>query len=125
MAVSYRIRISSPDPAPAVPILVSKELAASKVLGKAQALWPDMDPPISVHVYLLWTSSPYADPGRPVYMVNVDGGYPGPGGVRGGYLVVCGVDANTGEVLTAREQNDRPLGPRPRGAPKPPNPPGR
>jgi len=63
-------------------------------------LWPRMLNP-QVKVDRLWTRSPFAQAGRPVYMVSVMGEIEIPPHPRHpGYNTVCGVDAHTGEILT-------------------------
>ena len=98
--VRYHARLLPADPPASVPVRVSEAEAVAKVIAKAAELWPGMHPPFSAEVYLLWTRSPFAPPGTPVYMLNVRGTRPGPRGEPGACQEGCGVDASTGEVLT-------------------------
>ncbi len=100
--VVYEAEIVPAAPAAVAPVVLSEAEAVSRVREAVPRLWPNMAGPIEIEVYKLWTRSPYAPPGRPVYMVDVSGKYAGHGvGIPPSfYGVVCGVDAQTGEVLT-------------------------
>jgi hypothetical protein len=99
--VSYSATIDPRDPSPTAAIKLTEQDAAARARAAVPALCPEATPEPQVEVYKLWTRSPYAPVGRPVYMVNLvteiaRQGAPGPVAVRTG----CGVDAETGEVLT-------------------------
>ncbi len=98
--VRYQAHIMPADPPSSAPVRVTEAEAVAKVIAQAAQLWPGMHPPFSAEVYLLWTRSPFAPPGTPVYMLNVRGTRPGPTGEPGPCQEGCGVDASTGEVLT-------------------------
>lgn len=100
--VVYEAEIVPAAPAAVAPVVLSEAEAVSRVREAVPRLWPNMEGPIEVEVYKLWTRSPYAPPGRPVYMTDVSGraAHPGKPPSYSYYGVVCGVDAQTGEVLT-------------------------
>jgi len=98
--VAYRASIQPPDPKANTSVEITEAEAAARVREAIPRLWPKMLEPIEIKIYKLWTRSPYAPPGRPVYMVHVRGR----GKVEGRdlhfeYYDGCGVDAYTGEVL--------------------------
>lgn len=55
-----------------------------------------------VEVARLWTRTPFAPPGTPVYMVEVEGNIPHEGKPPGWYGCIFGVNATTGEFLSER-----------------------
>ncbi len=116
--VYYYARIAPADPPPNAPVRLTEEEAVAKVLARATELWPRMRPPISAKVFRPWTASGFAPPGTPVYIVNVHGaGPPGPTGEPGEYLTECGVNANTGEILTRSWRREPEPLPKPRLSP--------
>jgi hypothetical protein len=96
----YRADLTPPDPESGVPILVSKEQAEARVEEQAARLFPPMAAPIKAEVGRLWTRTEFSEPGRPAYLVTVRGGYRDSAGNQFPFTVICGVDANTGEILT-------------------------
>ena len=100
--VVYEAEIVPAAPAAVAPVVLNEAEAVSRVRQAVPRLWPNMVGPIEIEVYKLWTRSPYTPPGRPVYMTDVSGraAHPGNPPSYSYYGVVCGVDAQTGEVLT-------------------------
>ena len=99
--VLYTASILPRDPQSILSVEISADEARSRVEEAIPKLWPEMIEPIKVSLSVVLTRTVYAPAGHPVYPVTIDG-HTHAGSDRLYFFgTVCGVDAHTGEVLTA------------------------
>ncbi|MGD9497146.1 MAG: hypothetical protein AB7Y46_12685 [Armatimonadota bacterium] len=108
--VEYGFAMHAPDPPATAPVKITEQQAVEIF----RAALPDFLDAQRIEVKRLWTRSPYAPPGQPVYMVAAEGWVRQAGSAtpQGWCGVVYGVNATTGELLTepwpGRQQSQAP-----------------